>query len=180
MGLESWDPDSFGRGASWGWGILRDRAARPSRTAALPGRAEEGCRPTQLPDPGRRSRPRAAPYPHQLCGHRFGPAQPLNPEPAEPSCPAPRLPLRPRGRDPSRSAPAAGGGEAGPPSSRSRLAFTVYLTPRDLKISCFFFFFLSGSAQLPGLLRVLAAGGERAANAEKVSRQRLNRDHFNG
>lgn len=136
MGLESRDPDSFGRGSSWGWGILRDRAARPSRTAALPGRAEEGCRPAQLPDPGRRSRPRAAPYPHQLSGHRFGPAQPLNPEPAEPNCPAPGLPLRPRGRDPSRSAPAAGGGRGG--ASRPRLAATVLLTPRDVKNSCFF------------------------------------------
>lgn len=137
MGLESRDPDSFGSGASWGWGILRDRAARPSRTAALPGRAEEGCRPAQLPDPGRRSRPRAAPYPHQLSGHRFGPAQPLNPEPAESSCPAPWLPLRPRGRDPSRSAPAAGGGGAGPPGSRSRLAPSVLLATRDRETSCF-------------------------------------------
>lgn len=129
MGLESRDPESFERGSSWGWGILRDRAARLSRTAALPGRAEEGCRPAQLPDPDRRSRPRAAPYPHQISGHRFGPAQPLNPEPAEPNSPAPRLPLRPRGRDPSRSAPAAGGGRGG--AFRPRLAATVLLTPRD-------------------------------------------------
>lgn len=136
MGLESPEPDSFERGSSWGWGILRDRAARPSRTAALPGRAEEGCRPAQLPDPDRRSRPRAAPYPHQLSGHRFGPAQPLNPEPAKPNCPAPRLPLRPRGRDPAAPPPRRAGGGGG--ASRPRLAAAVLLTPRDVKNSCFF------------------------------------------
>lgn len=54
-------------------------------------------------------------------------AAPLNPEPAKPNCPAPGLPLRPRGRDPSRSAPAAGGGRGG--ASRPRLAATALLTP---------------------------------------------------